>query len=107
MRFLFTTQPALSHLHPLVPLAQALQGRGHDVVFASAQGFCATVEASGFRCFPAGLDCLTSEWENFFPRLREARAGRDPSFTVMRDVFAGATAQKMVPDLLELCEAWT
>jgi UDP:flavonoid glycosyltransferase YjiC (YdhE family) len=30
MRALFTVQPSVGHLHPLVPVAGALAGAGHD-----------------------------------------------------------------------------
>ena len=36
IRVLFSTAGGTGHLHPLVPLAQAAQGRGHDVAFAGA-----------------------------------------------------------------------
>ena len=39
MRILFTTIPGSGHFHPLVPTAQALQRRGHDVAFAASPTF--------------------------------------------------------------------
>ncbi|QMU77747.1 DUF1205 domain-containing protein [Streptacidiphilus sp. PB12-B1b] len=38
MRVLFTGAPAVGHLFPMVPLAWALRGAGHDVLFASYNG---------------------------------------------------------------------
>ncbi len=38
MRVLFTGAPAVGHLFPMVPLAWALRGAGHDVLFASYHG---------------------------------------------------------------------
>ena len=55
-RILFTTLPATGHFHPLVPLARAAVAAGHEVAFATPASFCPTVEAVGFRCFPAGFD---------------------------------------------------
>jgi UDP:flavonoid glycosyltransferase YjiC (YdhE family) len=54
MRFLFTTIPGSGHFHPLVPTAQALQRRGHDVAFAASPTFAPAIEASGFEAHPAG-----------------------------------------------------
>ncbi|MDA3645730.1 glycosyltransferase [Saccharopolyspora indica] len=36
MRYLFTMLPGVSHLYPLVPLAQAMQADGHEVLIASS-----------------------------------------------------------------------
>jgi UDP:flavonoid glycosyltransferase YjiC (YdhE family) len=37
MRILFSTTPALGHLLPLLPLARAARGHGHDVAVLTAQ----------------------------------------------------------------------
>ncbi len=66
MRVLFTSQPLSGHWHPLVPLAQKLESEGHEVAFATTEGFRPYIEASGFRCFQAGLDDSEDE-------LRERR----------------------------------
>src|SRR5215211_3157614 len=100
MRVLFTTQPATSHLRPLLPLARALRGARHEVAFACAEPFRPEVEAGGFASFPAGLDWLVADAERFFPQLRGARAaeaGPRPAFFVLKDVFAGPIAELMVP----------
>jgi UDP:flavonoid glycosyltransferase YjiC (YdhE family) len=60
MRFLFTTIPGSGHFHPLVPTARALQGRGHDVVFAASPTFAPAIEAAGFEAHPAGPAWLES-----------------------------------------------
>ena len=54
MRVLFTTNPAVGHFHPLVPIARALETAGHLVAFASLPSFPSTVEASGLLFFPVG-----------------------------------------------------
>ena len=35
MRILFTVIPAAGHLNPTIPIAQALQARGHDILYAT------------------------------------------------------------------------
>lgn len=101
MRVLFTTQPAEGHFHPLVPLAQALRVAGHEVAFAGARSFCPTIEASGFRPFPAGLDWLAAEFEQTFPYAQQL-----PPRRTIADIFAGVTAGQMVLDLLALMSNW-
>ena len=55
MRVLFTSSPALGHVHPMVALAMALAGRGRDVWWVVAAEACPRLEAVGFETFPAGL----------------------------------------------------
>jgi hypothetical protein len=47
MRVLVTTQPAIGHLHPLVPVAGALGDAGHEVAVCTAPSFRGNVEAFG------------------------------------------------------------
>jgi UDP:flavonoid glycosyltransferase YjiC (YdhE family) len=56
MRVLFTTQPGIGYVHPLVPQATSVAEAGRTVRFATARPFCPTVEAAGFPCDPVGLD---------------------------------------------------
>lgn len=103
MRVLFTTQPVPSHLHPLVPLARALEDVGHEVAFATAPAFHPSVEASGFRAFPAGMDCLPGQERAPVGRVR---ADGDPAYSVLTDFFGDLTARRMTPDLIALCRSW-
>jgi UDP:flavonoid glycosyltransferase YjiC (YdhE family) len=105
MRVLLTTQPGLGHLHPMVPLAQALQQAGHEVAFACARSFCPMVQGVGFRSFPAGLDWLESEPEQTFPELQKTPLERLGMWFMSR-VLGHITAQQMVPDLLDVCRSW-
>ncbi|CAN5188883.1 glycosyltransferase [soil metagenome] len=106
MRVLFTTQPALGHFHPLVPLAQALTAAGHQVAVACAASFCPTVEASGLTAIPAGLDWLEEEILAAFPEITALPLGADRSAWVFHHIFAGQTAERMAADLLALADAW-
>jgi hypothetical protein len=109
VRILFTTQPAAGHLHPLVPLAQALVTGGHEVKFACSASFRRTVEACGFPVIPAGLDWLESAGRAAFPRIAEVAAaeGRSAALTwVNEEVFASATAGPMADDVLAISRDW-
>jgi len=109
MRVLFTTQPASGHLHPLVPLAQALVTAGHEVTFACSPSFCPAVEASGFSAIAAGLAWLESAFDEAFPQIDEVFATQGEAAAlswINENVFAGVTAERMVPDLLLLARDW-
>jgi N-glycosyltransferase len=104
VRALFTTQPGHGHFHPLVPLvplARALAGAGHEVGVACAPAFGPTVAASGLRALPAGWDWL-------------AEGGTARGFPDLADLpgpqrLAGVvevTARRMADDPLALASEW-
>ena len=51
MRVLFTVQPSVGHLHPLVPVAGALAKAGHEVAVCSAPSFRSDIESFGLTPF--------------------------------------------------------
>lgn len=106
MRVLFTTQPGVGHLHPLLPLARGMAQHGHEVAFACARGFVPEVECAGFRAYPVGWDWLTIGMEQAFPELREIPPGPARYAWLRVNVFAGVTARHAVPDLLALSRTW-
>src|SRR3954447_11210631 len=105
MRVLFTSQPSVGHWYPLVPLARALEQAGHEVAFATTPGACATIQANGFRCFPAGRDETPEELHERFARLAQLPAGRHGDF-MWPDIFAGVRAERSLPDLLAVLRDW-
>jgi UDP:flavonoid glycosyltransferase YjiC (YdhE family) len=54
MRVLFDSTPLYSHITPTLPLAEALQAAGHEVVFATGPESVAQVEDAGLTAFTAG-----------------------------------------------------
>ena len=106
MRVLFTTQPGLGHLHPLIPLAGALREAGHEVRFACPASFGPRVRAAGFPHVPAGLDWDEGEIVAAFPALRAITSPAMEGRYVMTYVFAYATARLTLPDLLALGRDW-
>src|SRR5215207_1381283 len=106
MRVLLTTLPGYGGLHPLVPLARALEAAGHEVAFACARSFCPPVEALGFRCFPAGFDFTFSERDAVYAHVRGQLERPTETFAPVRDVFAAFLTPRMIPDLLEIGRAW-
>ena len=55
MRVLVATLPLWGHIQPLLPLATALQRRGHELVWASGPDACPRIERLGIKTAPAGL----------------------------------------------------
>jgi UDP:flavonoid glycosyltransferase YjiC (YdhE family) len=105
MRFLFTVQPSTGHLHPMVPVARALESGGHEVAVCSSPSFRPDVESFGLTHLDAGLDWLTSDhatWTAFPPMPPPGPAFAEFVVTVFADI----TARRMVPDLLRIAEDW-
>jgi UDP:flavonoid glycosyltransferase YjiC (YdhE family) len=112
MRVLFTLLPATGSLHPLVPLAEALARAGHEVAFCSSRSFRPEAEATGFPCFPAGLDWLVSDPGYIQILCREAGVefpaltGKARFAWVTDQLFIGAAARRMLPDLADVARRW-
>ncbi|MGW2013526.1 nucleotide disphospho-sugar-binding domain-containing protein [Streptomyces sp. NPDC001927] len=54
MRVLFAVFPSAAHLHPVVPLARALQSAGHEVRVAMHPDMVGTVTSTGLTAVPVG-----------------------------------------------------
>jgi UDP:flavonoid glycosyltransferase YjiC (YdhE family) len=105
MRALFTVQPSVGHLHPLVPVARALADAGHEVAVCSSASFQSEVEAFGLPHVAAGLDWHTSDQSTWgaFPPMPEP----GPEFAkFVVTMFADVTTRHMVPDLLAVAREW-
>jgi UDP:flavonoid glycosyltransferase YjiC (YdhE family) len=96
MRVLIT----LLHIHPMMPLAQALTQAGHDVAFACSSDSCQVVESLGYPCFVAGTDL-----GQMAPQLM-AIPETERDEWVLKNIFAGELPRRMVPDLLQICSTW-
>jgi UDP:flavonoid glycosyltransferase YjiC (YdhE family) len=115
MRILFSATPAFGHVLPLLPLARAFRGRGHQVGFATGAGMAPVVEPEGFALLPAGPmpDVLFAE----VARRSGADPAADPTPEGVAEFFAGvrldlgadeavAAARDFTPDLIvnEVCD---
>jgi UDP:flavonoid glycosyltransferase YjiC (YdhE family) len=106
LRALFTTQPGVGHLHPLLALARGLRRRGHEVAFASSRSFAPEIRAAGFDSFPAGLDWVATEMAHAFPDMLRRPPGPDRYAWARAAVFADRTARRTAPDLVALADHW-
>lgn len=105
LKILFTTHPAIGHFHPLVPVAHALQARGHQVAFATSARFAPTIEKLGFDSFPAGVPWMESEAPATFPELAQLSLD-DVNLFFMQQLFTDRLARPMIADILRLSERW-
>jgi UDP:flavonoid glycosyltransferase YjiC (YdhE family) len=107
VRTLFTTQPGHGHLNPMLPYASALRDAGHEVRFATAPSFCATVRRLDFPVSPAGHDFTWEHAVDFFPEMATAAAEGPPQVNELsqRIVWEHWTP-RMTEALLELVADW-
>ena len=96
--FLFTIQPAISHLNPMVPVARALISLGHEVAFATAESFLPTIIAKGFEALAAGPDWTTENEDEVFPERALLPVSERGAFDISV-IFAEKAPPKMVADL--------
>src|SRR5690349_13331958 len=83
----------------MVPLARAMVRAGHEVAFASAASFRATVVGSGFESFAAGRDWDESNAAATLPEVLTERPDGQ-----MR-LFVGL-ADAMADDLVAIASEW-
>lgn len=104
MRVLFVVSPGHGHLYPMVPLARALTGAGHQVRLATSRSFCATVREADLHPVPAGMDWLESDMERFFPQF----AGLEPVLRgyALGRIFDYFVPRSLVPDLQAIVAGW-
>ena len=114
MRVLFTLLPARGSLQPLLPVAAALRARGHEVALCSSPRLRTDVEAHGLTFLPAGLDWDVSDPGYIDVLCRAAGGLAFPELTgeerfawVITNLFIGAAARCMLPDLIGLARAWS
>ncbi|HEY1003559.1 MAG TPA: glycosyltransferase [Streptosporangiaceae bacterium] len=114
MRVLFTLLPARGSLQPLLPVAAALRARGHHVALCSSPRLRTEVEAHGLPFLPAGLDWHVSDPGYIDVLCRAAGGLAFPALTgqerfawVTANLFIGAAARHMLPDVVRLAQAWS
>jgi len=114
VRALFTLLPARGSLQPLLPVAEAMQARGHQVALCSAPRLRGEVEARGLAFLPAGLDWHVSDPDYIGVLCRAAGglafpplAGEERFAWVIANLFIGAAARRMLPDLIDVARGWS
>jgi UDP:flavonoid glycosyltransferase YjiC (YdhE family) len=104
VRIAFSTNPALGHVLPLLPLAMAARDAGHDVVVLAGASCEAAIAGAGLR----HVRTPTPDLPSLFARL-PGRAGLTGARLVVatwRDAFAGVLAEELAAAVLELARDW-
>ncbi len=105
MRVLFTCIQGYGHLHPMLPLACALEEAGHQVAFSSSERFCSRIRQAGFAALPAGPD-LAEVHEQALRRIETSTFGPDDPWRFGALLFAGVAGPAKAADLAELVTDW-
>lgn len=107
MRILVTSSPPIGHVHPLVPLAAALQQAGHDLRWATGPDACPIVAAAGIKPVVAGLTATERRGEYFrrYPQARDLSPEELPSHMFPR-LFGTLSAPPMLDDLVTFVAGW-
>lgn len=74
MRVLFTTQPAASHLDPMLPLAREMLSRDWEVSVAASPAMAESVARRGLVFHPVGIDWHESEAGQTFRSSKTCRS---------------------------------
>ncbi len=108
MRVLFCTTPLDGHFRPLLPLARALRGAGHELAFATESSWHPHVVAEGFDALHAGRshqEVIAQHFEQFRAAIQALPEGeRRPH--LFRRIFAEGHATSKLPELLEVARTW-
>jgi UDP:flavonoid glycosyltransferase YjiC (YdhE family) len=104
MRIAFASNPALGHLLPLVPLAQAARDAGHDVVVVGGASLAGATRDAGLPHVAAGPPDLPSVLAGI-PE-RDGLTGARLATVTWRRAFAGILAGAMASAVVELAASW-
>jgi UDP:flavonoid glycosyltransferase YjiC (YdhE family) len=107
LRVLFSSSGLLGHVYPLVPLADALRSRGHDLRWAIGPDGSAAVEQAGFEAMAVGLSRpdRMAELARRHPELSELPGDEQPDL-MFGKLFGEISAPAAFADLLPLAESW-
>ena len=105
-RILIATTPAMGHISPLVPLAKALVGRGHDIRWYTASKYRTPVEASGaqFVGYSRARDFDDAKIDEEFPGRARLRGLAQLKYD-MKHVFIDA-APDQAADIQEIMQSF-
>lgn len=110
MNYLFTSMPVMSHLLPMVPLAQQLMLDGHDVLVATTGPAAEAARRAGLTTVDAGGRLAAREpYDRLLENIENGHAGQAPddeeSLRLHGEYF-GDVGLRMLDDLLAVGRAW-
>ena len=104
---LVTTPAGLGHIHPMVPLARALAGRGHEVLWATPADGVEHVERTGIRSVragPAGIT-LPADARRRYPELHQLGPAEMPD-VLFGKLFGAIAAPAILAELEPVAHEW-
>jgi UDP:flavonoid glycosyltransferase YjiC (YdhE family) len=106
-RVLFTAPAGLGHIHPMVPLAQAMVARGHDVMWAVPADGVGHVERAGIRAVATGAAGLTrpADVRLLYPEL-DALSAVEMLDVRFGKMFGAIAAPSILADLVGVALEW-
>jgi UDP:flavonoid glycosyltransferase YjiC (YdhE family) len=106
-RVLVTSPPLLGHIHPIIPLAKAMAGRGHDVRWALPSNGVEAVERGGIQAVATGppLSISPKLARERYPEL-EALPPREVPDVMFPKLFGAILAPEMLPGLEAIAHDW-
>jgi UDP:flavonoid glycosyltransferase YjiC (YdhE family) len=106
MKVLFTSVSAIGHIHPMIPLAQALRDAGHDLLWATGPD-------AGPRLTEAGLNsvAVSEPWEALRAELFDRfpappKSARELPDHVFPHLFGEISAPRMLAGALPVARDW-
>jgi MGT family glycosyltransferase len=89
MKVLMASTPATGHLNPVLGVARALLGDGHEVTVLSGSTLRSRIEATGatFRAFPAAADLDLTDIISVVPELKTMAPGPEQRLLTRKRVF--------------------
>src|ERR1700730_12164044 len=99
-KILFSIIPGSGHLNPVVPLALALQDRGHEVRVAAPASSADAIGAAGLTSAAVGRD-----WDGHGPSTPNPAFENQDSLQQLRWL-VGSTAPQDADDLVKLAGSW-
>lgn len=98
-KIVLSTFGSLGDLHPMIALALALRGRGHEITFATTEAYREKLHALNFKLVPMRPD-LDPENRELARRVMEARTGTE---TLIKEILM-PSLQGMYEDLTKAAE---
>lgn len=107
MRVLFSSSSGAGHVQPVLPLAVAMQDRGHEVRWATALDGAHWVRAAGIEVVECGVTGSErmAQYEQRWPAYAALR-GEARAEKMFPRLFGAVTAHASFPRLLEIARDW-
>ena len=107
MRILFSSPSAVGHIHTMLPLAQQLQTRGHEVRWATGLDNTGRLDRAGIQSHPAGLAHATmmAVYHSRYPEA-DSLPPKERRPHMLAKMFGAVATAPMLADMLQLTESW-